>query len=77
MSLRKILNDLLKERDELDRAIEALERLSIRGRRLRRGPGRPPLPLSLKLRRRGRRRGPGRPPGRRGPGRPPKTEASA
>lgn len=77
MNLTKILKDLLRERDELDRAIEALERLMIRSRR-RRGPGRPPKPLSLR-RRYVRRRGPGRPPGRgkarRGPGRPPKVEA--
>ena len=77
MNLNKILRELLNERDELDRAILALERLMLRSRR-RRGPGRPPLPLSLK-RRRARRRGPGRPPGRprgrRGPGRPPKVES--
>ena len=78
MTLTKILKELLSEREELDRAIDALERLQMRGRR--RGPGRPPLPLSVKLRRRrsyGRRRGPGRPPGRRGPGRPPKESAAA
>ena len=68
----RILHDLLKERDDLDRAIDALEPLATRSSRgKRRGPGRPPLPLSLR-RRRGRRRGPGRPPLRRGPGRPPK-----
>ena len=76
MNIRKILKDMLRERDDLDGAIEALERLMMRSRR-RRGPGRPPLPPSLKRRRGRRRRGPGRPPGRRGPGRPPKAESSA
>ena len=78
MSLTKIIQALVEERLELDRAIDALERLQQRGRR--RGPGRPPLPLSVKLRRRrgsGRRRGPGRPPGKRGPGRPPNERPTA
>jgi len=56
MNITKIINELLKERHDLDMAIAAVGELAAR----KRGPGRPPNLFGHA----GRRRGPGRPPGR-------------
>jgi hypothetical protein len=60
MNITKIINELLKERQDLDMAIAAVGELAAR----KRGPGRPPKLFGTGSRRSGARRGPGRPPGR-------------
>lgn len=61
MKITKIINELLKERQDLDMAIAAIGELAAR----KRGPGRPPkLSLLGSSVRRSSGRGPGRPPGR-------------
>lgn len=61
MKITKIINELLKERQDLDMAIAAIGELAAR----KRGPGRPPkLSTLVSGARRGTGRGPGRPPGR-------------
>jgi len=61
MNINKIINELLKERQDLDMAIAAVGELAAR----KRGPGRPPKLFGLGPRKpSGARRGPGRPPGR-------------
>ncbi len=57
MNISKIINELLKERQDLDMAIAAVGELAAR----KRGPGRPPKLFGVRSR---ARRGPGRPPGR-------------